>query len=235
MREDFLSRTSLLLGEDAISRLAATRVAIFGIGGVGGYAFEALVRTGVGHISVIDSDTVSTSNLNRQIIATLDTVGRDKVEVAKERARLINPECEIEAIKGFYPDCEVDLLRFDYVIDAIDSVDAKCTLIERATSLGIPIISSMGTAGKCDPTALTVSDIYKTDTCPLARAVRTRLKKTGVKKLKVVYSRELARTETAEDKITGASYTRRVPGSVIFVPAAAGLILAAEVVSDIIS
>ena len=235
MREDFLSRTSLLLGEGAISRLAATRVAIFGIGGVGGYALEALVRTGVGHISVIDSDTVSTSNLNRQIIATLDTVGRDKVEVAKERARLINPECEIEAIKGFYPDGEVDLSRFDYVIDAIDSVDAKCTLIERATSLGIPIISSLGTAGKCDPTALTVSDIYKTDTCPLARAVRTRLKKMGVKKLKVVYSRELARTETVEDKITGASYTRRVPGSVIFVPAAAGLILAAEVVSDIIS
>ncbi|MBO5945554.1 MAG: tRNA threonylcarbamoyladenosine dehydratase [Clostridia bacterium] len=234
-KEGFLSRTTLLLGEQAVSKLGATRVAIFGIGGVGGYALEALVRSGVGHITVIDSDTVSDSNLNRQIIATRDTVGRVKVEVAKERAKSINPDCDVRCIEGFYPDCEVDLSEFDYIIDAIDSVNAKCTLIERATALGIPIISSMGTAGKLDPTALTVSDIYKTSTCPLARSVRGELKRRGVKRLKVVYSTEISKSETVEDKITGATYTRRVPGSVIFVPAAAGLILASEVVRDIIS
>ena len=140
-KEDFLSRTSLLLGDEAVSKLGATRVAIFGIGGVGGYALEALVRSGVGHITVIDSDTVSESNLNRQLIATHDTVGRAKVEVARERALGINPDVDIKTVEGFYPDTDVDLSRFDYVVDAIDSVSAKCTLIERATSLGVPIIS----------------------------------------------------------------------------------------------
>ena len=224
-----------MLGEGSIEKLKKARVAVFGVGGVGGYVVEALVRAGVGALTLVDADTVSESNLNRQIIATRDTVGRSKVEVAGERARLINPDCEILTVEGFYPDVDVDLGSFDYIIDAIDSVSAKCTLIERATSLGVPIISSMGTAGKLDPTALEVSDIYKTNTCPLARSVRSELKRRGVKKLKVVYSRELGRSETVEDKITGATYTRRVPGSVIFVPAAAGLILASEAVRDIIS
>ena len=226
----------MLLGEGKISTLASTRVAIFGIGGVGGYALEALARCGVGTIDVIDADDVSSSNLNRQILATEDTVGRRKVDVAIERCKSINSEITVIPIYDFYsPENadKFDLTVYDYVIDAIDTLASKCELISRAAAAGVPIISSMGTGGKLDPTLLEVSDIYKTSVCPLARAVRTELRKRGVKKLKVVYSREEQEKRTVVDT-HGGKAVHRAPGSAIFVPAAAGLILAREVVCDVL-
>lgn len=223
-------RTELLLGEPAMNKLAATRVAIFGVGGVGGYALEALVRSGVGAIDVIDFDTVSESNINRQIIATEQTVGRYKVDVCRERALSINSKVQISAIRSFFSADnadEFDLASYDYIIDAIDTVSAKIELIARAQAAGTPIISSMGAGNKLDPTRFEVSDIHKTSVCPLARVMRTELKKRGVRKLKVVYSKE----EPIKRTVDGDG--RHAPGSVAFVPSVVGLIIAAEVIKDI--
>lgn len=227
----------MLLGDGTISLLATTRVAIFGIGGVGGYALEALARCGVGVIDVIDADDVSWSNLNRQILATEHTVGKRKVDVAIERCRSINSNITVNPIYDFYSPENADgydLTKYDYIIDAIDTLSSKCELICRASRAGVPIISSMGTGGKLDPTLLEVADIYKTSVCPLARAVRTELRKRGIKKLKVVYSKEEAEKRTVTDT-HGGKTVHRVPGSAIFVPAAAGLILAREAVCDILN
>ena len=223
-------RTELLLGEDAMKRLAGTRVAIFGVGGVGGYALEALVRSGVGEIDVIDFDTVSESNINRQIIATEETIGKYKVDVCRERALSINSMVKINAIRSFFSvdnAAEFDLSKYNYIIDAIDTVSAKIELIVRAHAAGVRIISSMGAGNKLDPTRFEVSDIYKTSVCPLARVMRTELKKRGVKKLKVVYSRE----EPIKRTIDGDG--RHAPGSVAFVPSVVGLIIAGELIKDI--
>lgn len=227
----------MLLGDGTISLLATTRVAIFGIGGVGGYALEALARCSVGVIDVIDADDVSWSNLNRQILATEHTVGKRKVDAAIERCRSINSNITVNPIYDFYSPENADgydLTKYDYIIDAIDTLSSKCELICRASRAGVPIISSMGTGGKLDPTLLEVADVYKTSVCPLARAVRTELRKRGIKKLKVVYSKEEAEKRTVTDT-HGGKTVHRVPGSAIFVPAAAGLILAREAVCDILN
>ena len=219
-----------MLGEDAMKRLAATRVAIFGVGGVGGYALEALVRSGVGEIDVIDFDTVSESNINRQIIATEDSVGKYKVDVCRERALSINSEVKINAIRSFFSvdnADDFDLTKYDYIIDAIDTVSAKIELIVRAQAAGVKIISSMGAGNKLDPTRFEVADIYKTSVCPLARVMRTELKKRGVKKLKVVFSKE----EPLKRTVNGDG--RHAPGSIAFVPSVVGLIIAGEVIKDI--
>ncbi len=219
-----------MLGEDAMKRLAGTRVALFGVGGVGGYALEALVRSGVGEVDVIDFDTVSESNINRQIIATEDSVGKYKVDVCRERALSINSEVKINAIRSFFSvdnADEFDLATYDYIIDAIDTVSAKIELIVRAQAAGVKIISSMGAGNKLDPTRFEVSDIYKTSVCPLARVMRTELKKRGVKKLKVVYSKE----EPIRRTVDGNG--RHAPGSIAFVPSVVGLIIAGEVIKDI--
>lgn len=234
---ELFSRTAMLLGDNAQDKLVATRVAIFGIGGVGGYAFEALVRAGVGTIHVIDADTVSESNLNRQILATRDTVGRVKVEVAKQRALSINPNVKIITSNEFYSPENCDFFNpkeYDYVIDAIDTVAAKVHLIKTVKGADVPIISAMGAGGKLDPTKFEVSDIYKTSVCPLARAIRGELKKLGVKNLKVVYSKEESIKKTVVDTAFGDKITHRVPGSVSFVPSVMGLIIAGEVIKDIV-
>ena len=229
--EERFSRSELLLGSDGIKRLKGARVAVFGVGGVGGHAVEALARCGVGKIDVIDSDTVSVSNLNRQIIALESTVGRTKVSVIAERIRDINPDCAVTCIQKFYSpesSAEFDLTQYDYVIDAIDSVTSKLELITQADSLGVKIISSMGTGNKLDPTAFVIDDIYKTSVCPLARVIRTELRKRGIKKLKVLYSKEEP-IKTVAESIAG----RHSPASVSFVPSVAGLIIAGEVIKDI--
>lgn len=229
--EERFSRSELLLGSDGIKRLKGARVAVFGVGGVGGHAVEALARCGVGKIDVIDSDTVSVSNLNRQIIALESTVGRTKVSVIAERIRDINPDCAVTCIQKFYSpesSAEFDLTQYDYVIDAIDSVTSKLELITQADSLGVKIISSMGTGNKLDPTAFVIDDIYKTSVCPLARVIRTELRKRGIKKLKVLYSKEEP-IKTVAESIAGS----HSPASVSFVPSVAGLIIAGEVIKDI--
>ena len=229
MDERFL-RSEPLLGACGLERLAKARVAVFGVGGVGGYAVEALARAGVEKIAVIDNDVVSVSNINRQIIALTDTVGRPKVEVARERILAINPSAEVETYAIFYSSETADTLElsgFDYIIDAIDSVSSKIELITRAKALGVPIISSMGTGNKLDPTALTVSDISKTSVCPLAKAIRTRLRALGIKGLKVVWSPEEPQKAVFDDG------KRHAPGSVSFVPPVAGFILASEVIKDV--
>ena len=225
------SRTELLLGD--IQKLKNCRVAVFGIGGVGGHAVEALVRCGVGEIDIIDNDTVSLTNLNRQIFALHSTLGRPKVDVAKERLCDKNPDVKINSHNLFFtPETEFDFSQFDYVIDAIDTVTSKIALVELCQKAGVPIISSMGTGNKLDPTKFEVTDIYKTSVCPLARVMRCELKKRGVKRLKVVYSKEepIKPSESDEDK----GVRRSIPGSVSFVPSAAGLILAGEVIKDLI-
>ena len=239
MNRESISRTALLLGDDAIERISRARVAIFGVGGVGGYALEALVRSGIGAVHLIDPDTVSTSNINRQIIATTETVGMKKTEAAKARALSINPELDVRTSDVFYSaECsaDFDLSEYDYVIDAIDSVSAKITLIENATNVGTPIISSMGAGNKLDPTAFLVSDISKTSVCPLARVMRTELRKRGINHLKVVYSKEEPIKAVAEDenKENQPKITRHAPGSISFVPSVVGLIIAGEVIKDII-
>ena len=219
-----------MLGKEAMDRLATTRVAIFGVGGVGGYAFEALVRSGIGEIDVIDFDTVSESNINRQIIATEDTVGKYKVDACRERGLSINGMVKINAIRSFFSVDNADnfdLTKYDYIIDAIDTVSAKIELIVRAQAAGVKIISSMGAGNKLDPTRFEVSDIYKTSVCPLARVMRTELKKRGVKKLKVVFSKE----EPLKRTVNGDG--RHAPGSIAFVPSVVGLIIAGEVIKDI--
>ena len=227
MLEQF-SRTELLLGRDAIEKLSRAKVIVFGVGGVGGYAVEALARSGVGRIDLVDKDTVSLSNLNRQLIATRDTVGREKVEVMAERIHSINPDCEVQPYCCFYlPDTkeQFDFSAYDYIIDAVDTVTAKLSLICEAERAGTPIISAMGAGNKLNPAAFKVSDIYQTRVCPLARVMRRECKKRGINKLKVVYSEENPQKPQTD---------RGVPGSVPFVPPAAGLILASEVVRDLL-
>jgi len=231
-------RTELLLGAEALKKLKNSRVAVFGVGGVGGFAVEALARSGVGSLDLIDDDTVSESNINRQLIALHSTVGLPKVEVAAARVRDINPACTVRIYKTFYmPETagEFDFTQYDYVIDAIDTVSGKIALVMQAHRAGVPIISSMGAGNKLDPTAFRVSDIYKTAVCPLARVMRRELKKRGIAQLKVVYSEEEALTPlpdplTEED----GHHKRQTPGSVAFVPSVAGLILAGEVIKDLV-
>lgn len=233
------SRSELLLGSDAMEKLKKARVAVFGIGGVGSYAVEALARSGIGALDLIDDDVVSLSNINRQLIALHSTVGKPKVEVAAERIADINPECVVRTYKMFYtPETavEFDFSQYDYIIDAIDTVTGKISLAERAQEAGVPVISAMGAGNKLDPTAFEAADIYQTSVCPLARVMRRELKKRGIKKLKVVYSREEAMTPAKSEEDDGSAKKKRVtPGSVAFVPSVAGLILAGEVVRDIIN
>ena len=231
-------RTEMLLGTEAVKKLNKSRVAVFGIGGVGGYALEALVRAGVGEIDIIDSDEVATSNINRQILATTQTVGQKKVDIAEARAKEINPDVKINKYPIFYlPETAhlFDFSNYDYVIDAIDTVKGKMELVKRANEVGTPIICSMGTGNKLDPTAFEVADIHKTSVCPLAKVMRGLCKKEGIKHLKVVYSKEIPLTpheiEGTEQKGTAG---RTSPASCSFVPPVAGFILAGEVVKDII-
>ena len=235
MNEQFL-RTAMLLGEDAIEKLQSARVAVFGIGGVGGYTVEALARAGIGHIDVIDNDTVSRSNINRQILATHSTVGMPKVQAAKQRILDINPDCDVVTHQVFYtPETEAqfDFTQYDYIVDAIDTVTGKLALVQNAHAVGTPIICCMGTGNKLDASAFQVSDISKTSMCPLARIMRKELSKRGIKHLKVVYSQEEALTPTGWEEEAAALGKRQIPGSVSFVPGAAGLILAGEVIKDI--
>lgn len=236
MSERF-SRTELLIGKTALDKLNKARVAVFGIGGVGGYAAEALARSGVGAIDLIDSDKVAESNINRQIYALASTLGKFKAEVAKERINDINPDCKVNTYKLFYlPETadEIDFTDYDYVIDAVDTVTAKLLIAERAEKAGVPVISAMGTGNKLDPTAFKVADIYRTSGCPLARVMRTECKKRGIKSLKVVYSEEKPLKRQAATEIEESGTRRSVPASIAFVPPVAGLIMAAEVVKDLI-
>jgi len=235
MDEQFL-RTAMLLGENAVNRLQKARVAVFGIGGVGGYTVEALARSGVGQIDVIDNDTVSRSNINRQILAVHSTVGMPKVEAARQRILDINPSCIVRTHQVFYtPETadRFDFTQYDYIVDCIDTVTGKLQLVERAMEAGTPIICCMGTGNKLDASAFQVADISKTTMCPLARIMRKELGKRGIKHLKVVYSQEEALTPTGWEEEAAALGKRQIPGSVAFVPGAAGLILAGEVVKDI--
>ena len=235
MDEQFL-RTAMLLGEEAVERLRNARVAVFGIGGVGGYTVEALARSGVGQLDVIDSDTVSRSNINRQILATHSTVGMPKVEAAKQRILDINPHCQVRTHMVFYtPETapQFDFAQYDYIVDCIDTVTGKLALVQRAAEAGTPIICCMGTGNKLDASAFQVADISKTSMCPLARIMRKELSKRGIKHLKVVYSQEEALTPTGWEEEAAALGKRQIPGSVAFVPGAAGLILAGEVIKDL--
>jgi len=235
MQEQFL-RTAMLLGEDAVIRLQKARVAVFGIGGVGGYTVEALARSGIGQLDLIDSDTVSLSNINRQILATHSTVGSPKVEAAKARILDINPDCVVPPHQVFYtPETadHFDFRDYDYIVDAIDTVTGKLALVQQANAVGTPIICCMGTGNKLDASAFQVTDISKTSMCPLARIMRKELGKRGIKHLKVVYSQEEALTPTGWEEEAAVLGKRQIPGSVAFVPGAAGLILAGEVIKDI--
>ena len=233
------SRTELLLGTEGMAKLAASRVAIFGVGGVGGYAAEGLVRSGLGAIDLFDDDRICLTNLNRQIIATRSTVGQYKVDVAEQRIRDINPDAVVRTYKTFYsPDtaAQFDFTQYDYVVDAIDTVTGKLALVEQARDAGTPIISCMGAGNKLDATAFEVADIQQTSVCPLARVMRRELKRRGIEHLKVVYSREPALTpqpDAAEPEEPIQGSRRQTPGSIAFVPAAAGLILAGEVIRDL--
>ncbi len=229
--EQFI-RTTMLLGEDAMARLAAARVAVFGLGGVGGYTVEALARSGVGALDLIDNDRISESNINRQILATHRTVGLYKTEVAAQRVADIHPACVVRTHTLFYtPQTaeEIDLTQYDYIVDAIDTVTAKLELAVRANMAGVPLISCMGTGNKLDPTAFTVTDINKTTMCPLARVMRKELGLRGIKHLKVVYSPEAPRRPYPCDETYPAG-RRDIPGSTAFVPSVAGLIIAGEVI-----
>lgn len=229
------SRTELLLGKEAVEKLSKSRVAVFGVGGVGGYTVEALVRSGLGNIDIIDNDTVSLTNLNRQIIALHSTVGKYKVDVLSDRIKDINPNCNVKTYKLFYTHetaDKFDFSNYDYVVDAIDTVKGKIELVLQAKEAGTPIISSMGAGNKLDPTAFEVSDISKTSVCPLARVMRYELRKRGVNHLKVVYSKEAPIIPKECDEET--SGRRQIPGSTAFVPSAAGLVIAGEVIKDLI-
>lgn len=244
------SRTELLLGRNGMEALRHARVAVFGIGGVGGYTVEALVRSGVGTLDLIDDDRVCLTNINRQIFATRKTVGQYKVDVAKERILEINPDATVHTYKTFYmPDTadQFDFSQYDYVVDAIDTVTGKLELIMQAQRAGVPIISSMGAGNKLDPTAFEVADIYETSVCPLARVMRRELKKRGVEKLKVVYSKETAMVPIEDMAISCRAHCicppgtarkctqrRQVPGSNAFVPPVAGLIIAGEVIKELV-
>ena len=243
------SRTALLIGEDGIDRLANSRVAVFGIGGVGGYTVEALARSGVGTFDLIDDDKICLTNLNRQILATRKTVGKYKVEVAKDRILEINPKAVVNTYRAFYmPDtaAQFDFTQYDYIVDAIDTVSGKIQLVCEANRVGTPIISSMGAGNKMDASAFKVADIYKTSVCPLAKVMRRELKKRGIKKLKVVYSEEEAMKPLETEDMSCRSHCicppgtqrkctarRQIPGSNAFVPSVVGLIIAGEVVKDL--
>lgn len=233
MREEF-SRTSMLIGEENVKKLSGCHIAVFGIGGVGGYVVEALARSGVGKLDLIDSDTVNITNINRQIIATHDTLGISKVDAEKERVRSINPDIKVSIYNTFYlPEnsAEFDFTKYDYIIDAVDTVTAKIEIIVNAKKVGTPVISCMGTGNKLNPTLFEVSDIYKTSVCPLARVMRRELKQRGIKSLKVVYSKE----EPIKSEIADSETGKTVPASISFVPSVAGLIIAGEVIKDLIA
>ena len=243
------SRTELLIGKEALERLSKAHVAVFGIGGVGGYVVEALVRSGIGNFDLIDDDKVCLTNLNRQIIATRDTIGRHKVEVMRERILSINPDAEVTTHRCFYlPENaqDFDFSSYDYVVDAVDTVTAKLEIVMRAKESNIPVISCMGVGNKLNPTQLEISDIYKTSVCPLAKVMRRELRKRGVDKLKVLYSKEEPITPLDDSEDTCREHCvcppgttrkctqrRAIPGSISFVPSAAGLIIASEVVKDL--
>ena len=244
---DPFARMAILYGSDAMDRLRKTRVAVFGLGGVGGYVVEALARSGIGAMDLIDHDRISFSNLNRQIIATNRSLGRYKVEAAEERIHDINPECEVRTYRTFFlPETagEFDFREYDYVVDAVDTVTAKLLLAEKAQKANVPIISAMGTGNKIHPEQLEVADLYETTECPLARIMRKEARKRGIERLKVVYSREVPLIpKSTEEQKADSDFSdplepqygkkRVTPGSTAFVPGAAGLLLAAEVVNDL--
>ncbi|MGL5244086.1 MAG: tRNA threonylcarbamoyladenosine dehydratase [Sarcina sp.] len=249
MLQHSLSRTELLVGKEALNKLSKSKVMVFGVGGVGSFTVEALTRAGVGNLVLVDDDTVCLTNLNRQIHATYETISKNKVEVMKERILSINRKCNVEIIQTFVtPDNLEDLIpsNIDYIVDAIDTVSAKIALAVYCEKNDIPLMSSMGTGNKLDPTQFKVTDIYKTKVCPLAKVMRYELKRRGVKKLKVVYSEELPRKPKVEDVVTcktGCVCTggtkkctskRQIPGSISFVPPVAGMIIGAEVIKDLI-
>ena len=242
------SRTQLLLGPEAMERLAEARVAVFGIGGVGGYAVEALVRSGIGALDLIDDDRVCLTNLNRQLYATRKTVGKYKVDAAAERIREINPDCQVVTHKTFFmpeTQAEFDFAQYDYVVDAIDTVKGKLALVEQAQAAHTPVICSMGAGNKLDPTAFRVADIYQTSVCPLARVMRAECRKRGIRHLKVVYSTEKPTRPLEDPSISCRSHCicppgtrkctvrRDIPGSTAFVPSVVGLMIAGEVVKDL--
>lgn len=232
------SRTELLIGEKSVEKLKKSKVAIFGIGGVGSYVVEGLARAGVQKFILIDKDTVSISNINRQIIATHKTVGKSKVEVSKERILEINPEAKIDTIQEFFMSESKDIFdnSIDYIVDCIDTITGKIELVIRASRHGIPIISSMGTGNKLDPTKFEIDDIYKTSVCPLAKVMRKELKKRGIEHLKVLYSKEEPKKVESYEHINadGISNKKIIPASISFVPSVAGLIIAGEVIKDLI-
>lgn len=236
MNNQFL-RTEMLIGKDAVEKLNNSRVAVFGVGGVGGYVVESLSRAGVGNIDIIDNDTISVSNLNRQIIALNSTVGKNKVDVLKARLLDINPNLKVETYKCFFTrNTEFDFSKYDYVVDAIDTVVGKLELIIRAKSANVPIICSMGTGNKMNPTMFEVADISKTSVCPLAKVIRQELKKRRIKKVKVVYSKEMPlKPIVTEDMDVETKGGRIAPASNSFCPAVAGLIIASEVIKDLIA
>ena len=245
------SRTELLFGKEAMEKLASSRVAVFGIGGVGGYTVEALVRSGIGAVDLIDDDKICLTNINRQIYATRKTVGQYKVDVAAGRIAEINPDVKVRTYKTFYtPETagQFPFSEYDYIVDAIDTVTGKIALVMNAKAAGVPIISSMGAGNKVDPTAFEVTDLYKTSVCPLARIMRYELKRRGIKKLKVVYSKEPPLTPIDDMAISCRAHCtcppgtarkctqrRQVPGSNAFVPSVVGLIIAGEVIKDLIN
>lgn len=234
---DRFSRTENLIGKAAVERLKNSRVAVFGIGGVGGYSAEALARSGIGAIDLIDSDRVAVSNINRQIYALNSTVGEFKVDVAGKRIKDINPDCKVQTYKIFYlPETanEIDFKNYDYVLDAVDTVAAKLLIAENAESAGVPVISAMGTGNKLDPAGFKVADIYETKGCPLARVMRIECKRRGIKSLTVVYSEEKAIKPQAAANADGKGARKIAPASIAFVPPVAGFIMAAEVVKDLI-
>lgn len=229
------SRLELLIGKENIDILNNAHVLVFGVGGVGGYVVEALVRSGIEHITIVDNDEVSLTNLNRQIIATRETIGHKKVQVMRERILSINPNCDVKTLEMFYlPESAdtINLTQYDYVIDAIDTITSKIHLAVRCEQLSVPLISSMGTGNKMNPAMLEVSDIYKTSVCPLAKVMRRELKERRVKHLKVVYSKELPIKPTQSKEETNK---RTIPGSTAFVPASAGLLIASEVIKDLLN
>ena len=248
---DQFARTQLIYGAEAMKKLASSRIAVFGIGGVGGYAVEALVRSGIGALDLIDDDKVCLTNLNRQIIATRKTVGKYKVDVAKERILDINPDCEVRTYRTFFlPDTsdQFDFTEYDYVIDAIDTVTGKLAIIEKAKNEGVPVISSMGAGNKVNPSMFEVADIYETSICPLAKVMRRECKKRGIDSLKVVYSKEPPSRPLEDMSVscrqncicppgTARKCTERrdIPGSTAFVPSVVGLIIAGEVINDLVS
>lgn len=238
MAEHSLTRTELLIGNDGLNKLRKSKVIVFGVGGVGGFAVEALARAGVGEITVVDNDTISLTNLNRQIIATYDTIDKAKVEVIKERIQSINKDCKVITRQVFVSNDNIEEIvpkDIDYVVDAIDTVSAKLGLAEYCYKNNINIMSSMGTGNKLDPTQFKVSDVFKTQVCPLAKVMRCELRKRGVEKLKVVYSEEMPLKPKSEysSEVKGTA-KRPVPGSMSFVPPVAGMIIAGEVIKDIL-